>query len=234
MTAGAALRRSARGPFNRSVSMKHVKLYFLLALSNALACQSEDVPSGHFGSGGDGGVPESRAETGGASGIADGALASQGSGDSGSTSACCGERECQPEAVSRCVCEEWEQADCCGAQWDTFCQVTAEEKCEAKRCSTDPLSGDAGTKKGVCCQAGTEAGCSDPSVEECICALVPDCCTDKWDAICAQLVREKHCEPGVRQCVCEEWQQANCCEAAWTGFCAITAEEKCSAEPECG
>ena len=149
-----------------------------------------------------------------------------GSGGSGGAGPmCCASADCQPEAVTQCLCVEWQQAACCDTQWDTFCQVTAEEKCSAEPCTAGV------NQKGPCDEPGSVAGCNDPATEQCVCELLPDCCTDAWDAVCAQLVNEFHCQEGVRPCVCEEWEQATCCNTQWTDFCTITAEEKCGATP---
>jgi hypothetical protein len=86
----------------------------------------------------------------------------------------------------------------------------------------------------VCCAAHDGPGCGDPEIEACVCDILPDCCTGEWDFLCAQIVAEKRCEPGVRECVCNEWEQSTCCEQEWTDFCAITAEAKCGASPPCG
>lgn len=140
--------------------------------------------------------------------------------------------------VRSCVCNDWQQQDCC-SQWSTFCEVTAEQKCgAAPGCAdlpaTSSTSGDGGADKGACCTAHDTPGCADPSIEQCICGLLPDCCTLKWDATCVQLVNEKHCESGVRTCVCDTWQQGTCCTTEWTSFCQTVAEEKCMALPGCG
>lgn len=141
------------------------------------------------------------------------------------------EKHCEV-GVRKCVCEDWEQSDCCSGTWSTFCQVTAQEKCQAAPAcpAAEPVGGDG---QGSCCEARNAPGCSDAAVEECVCALVPDCCSAQWDAVCVQLVNERFCEDGVRECVCEEWMQGDCCSDRWTSFCAITAEEKCGAGPSC-
>jgi len=149
----------------------------------------------------------------------------------GSGSACCADRDCQPASVRTCVCTDWQQDQCCTGTWDTFCQVTAEEKCQAEPCA----GADAGAPStDACCAEKATPGCSNSALESCICALLPDCCTTAWDAVCVQLVQEKHCESGVRPCVCQDWQQPSCCDTQWTSFCEITAEQKCGATAGCG
>jgi hypothetical protein len=149
---------------------------------------------------------------------------------------CCKTADCQPDAVKTCVCTTWQQDQCCTGPWDTFCQTTAEEKCQAEHCGTDtsPPTPDGGQiVKGACCAVHNTPGCADAPTEQCICALLPDCCTKTWDSVCVQLVREKHCEDGVRTCVCTTWQQSSCCDTEWNDACALVAENKCGAQPSC-
>lgn len=159
--------------------------------------------------------------------------------EGGAAPACCESAQmpgCSASSVAQCVCEDWQQQQCCAGDWTAFCQLTAEEKCGAlPLCDPPPppADGDIGAGKGACCRANETAGCSDPATEQCVCALLPDCCTLKWDFVCAQIVNEQRCEAGVRECVCQEWQQADCCDQQWTDFCSITAEAKCGAAPSC-
>lgn len=135
--------------------------------------------------------------------------------------------------IESCVCEDWQQDACCSEEWDTFCQVTAEQKCGATVNCAATTDGGPGSK-GACCAAHAEPGCSEPEVESCICDLLPDCCTDSWDALCVQLYNEQHCGDGVRECVCKDWELDRCCTESWTTLCALTAEEKCGGTPSCG
>lgn len=97
--------------------------------------------------------------------------------------------------------------------------------------------GTGGTESRDCCTAHASAGCQDPNVETCVCALLPDCCTDTWDGACAQIVTEKYCQPGVRDCVCnpppDGWDQNSCCATSWTNLCDATAVSKCGAVAGC-
>src|SRR5262249_23083513 len=139
---------------------------------------------------------------------------------------CCTTRECQPDSVKTCVCDTWKLDQCCSGPWDVFCQTTAEQKCQAEHCLPPDTGGDARAEraKGGCCATHSTPGCEDKATETCICNLLPDCCNNQWDAVCVQLVREKRCEPGVRDCVCMTWQQADCCNKGWTDECKFVAE----------
>jgi hypothetical protein len=73
----------------------------------------------------------------------------------------------------------------------------------------DPCDGD-------CCELGVEGGCTDASVEVCVCALDATCCNALWDAACATLA--------ATEC------GADCC-----GNDACTADESCETCPaDCG
>jgi hypothetical protein len=99
---------------------------------------------------------------------------------------------------------------------------------------------DAATKpmnSGSCCSTSSDPGCGDRAVQECVCALQPRCCSDAWDESCARLVKEKNCEPGVRDCVCGsgdgQWQQDYCCEGGWNSTCESVSIHKCGAREDC-
>jgi hypothetical protein len=140
------------------------------------------------------------------------------------------EKHCE-ENVRACVCTDWQQAQCCDDGWGTFCEITAEQKCGATPAcggSTPPA-----TPTNACCQESTSPGCADDAVEQCVCDLLPDCCTAAWDTYCVQLVREQHCSEGVRTCACEDWEQSGCCDTRWDDFCTIVAVQKCGSTVTC-
>jgi len=91
---------------------------------------------------------------------------------------------------------------------------------------------------GSCCEEHTEPGCDNAETQACVCEKLPDCCTATWDLPCTLIVLQKFCEPGVRECVCGPaaeggWEQTQCCETEWTGFCDETAVIKCGAKAGC-
>ncbi|MET0387217.1 MAG: hypothetical protein ABW321_14710, partial [Polyangiales bacterium] len=90
---------------------------------------------------------------------------------------------------------------------------------------------------GSCCSAHDTPGCGNADLQVCVCEKLPSCCTDKWDAACTFIVTQKHCQPGVRECVCgsgaDQWGQAQCCEERWSSTCDDVAETKCSAQAGC-
>jgi hypothetical protein len=44
-----------------------------------------------------------------------------------------------------------------------------------------------------CCQVRETTGCSNPEIEECVCATDPFCCEDEWDRLCAVEVQGFGC-----------------------------------------
>ena len=93
-------------------------------------------------------------------------------------------------------------------------------------------------EKGSCCAAHDSAGCSNADLEVCVCEVRQSCCKEKWDEECTKLVKAKHCQPGVRECVCGDgegkWSQHSCCDEAWTeNFCNQVAFNKCGAAMGC-
>lgn len=94
---------------------------------------------------------------------------------------------------------------------------------------------------GDCCEPSRGTGCGDPTIEACVCAVDPRCCTDGWDALCVDHVEELACgactfEPaglledccsphdapacvdeGITSCVCAA--DPYCCEVAWDQVC---------------
>lgn len=166
-------------------------------------------------------------------GVANGGVAgvpANSGGAAGAGGHCCATKDCQPTAVQTCVCTDWHQGQCCTGAWDAICQTTAEQKCNAPHCAVDP---GVDPSKGACCATHASGGCADGATEQCVCGLLPDCCSKAWDAVCVQLVRERHCEPGVRDCVCKTWEQSTCCDSSWTNTCHLVAEDKCGAKPSC-
>ena len=110
-------------------------------------------------------------------------------------------------------------------------------------CRCDVGAGEAGgapTVKGSCYQAHQSGGCDDPIIEACVCAEGPDgdpgCCSEKWDAVCVELVRLLKCkgdccevqstpgcdDPAIESCVCQD--DPNCCDKRWDAFCVTLVE----------
>ena len=100
-------------------------------------------------------------------------------------------------------------------------------------------AGGSGTLSGMgsCCDAHDTPGCGDAELQVCVCEKLPSCCTEAWTAACTFLVTQKHCQPGVRECVCgtgdKQWGQTQCCDNQWSSTCESVAELKCGAAMGC-
>jgi hypothetical protein len=44
-----------------------------------------------------------------------------------------------------------------------------------------------------CCTAHAGAGCTDATIEACVCAADPFCCSTEWDAMCVSGVGTHGC-----------------------------------------
>ncbi len=153
------------------------------------------------------------------------------------TGACCEPHAgpgCADPAVTQCVCAQ--DATCCSvlnSQWDSQC-VTLAEGCGAP----------CGPPKGPCCEAGPAKGCTDASVEACVCQKRPECCSVGWSPLCATVAElcgadcapppapKGDCcrpspdaagciEPAVESCVCST--RPACCTERWDAACAVLA-----------
>lgn len=61
---------------------------------------------------------------------------------------------------------------------------------------TDGGSTDGGTDVGDCCMPHDTSGCSNVTVQECVCAMDDFCCMDSWDQTCVDEIAQFGCEPG--------------------------------------
>lgn len=90
---------------------------------------------------------------------------------------------------------------------------------------------------GSCCSMQTTPGCSNASLEVCVCEKDQSCCTTAWGLPCVLIVQQKYCQPTVRDCVCGtdagEWGQTQCCSTDWTSTCDSVATLKCNAVQGC-
>ncbi|MGH7787718.1 MAG: hypothetical protein ACRERC_12670 [Candidatus Binatia bacterium] len=95
-------------------------------------------------------------------------------------------------------------------------------------------------------------GCDVPACEACVCAIMPECCTEDWDATCqfntSQCPAEclavvgdcgdPHPEPGCSDalceaCVCANFLAGSCCENPWSSSCALAADGVLFDNPTC-
>jgi hypothetical protein len=54
--------------------------------------------------------------------------------------------------------------------------------------------------KGSCCADNAAPGCTDQTVETCVCKKDTDCCSKAWDGFCAALVESTAGGPACGTC----------------------------------
>jgi hypothetical protein len=116
---------------------------------------------------------------------------------------------CGNENVAACVCDQ--DSYCCEQAWDQSCVNAAIVSCGLP-CSADTTD---------CCHETATPGCSNPTIESCVCGDDPFCCTQSWDAIC--IGEATACGA---DCDSEE-EEGNCCIAKQTPGCSTAAIESC-------
>jgi hypothetical protein len=89
---------------------------------------------------------------------------------------------CDDATVQACVCAT--DSFCCEDTWDALCAGAAGSECGA-------CGGMMGTHD--CCTAHAGAGCTDATIEACVCAADPFCCSTEWDAMCVSGVGTHGC-----------------------------------------
>lgn len=113
---------------------------------------------------------------------------------------------------------------------------------------------------GDCCSPHRDAGCDDPEVSDCVCAVDSFCCEEEWDEVCVDLMNDLGCmtcpstklppqtgsccdatygrgclDAGVNDCVCAI--DPFCCQVQWDETCVSLVEARscgqCLQEPCC-
>ena len=99
---------------------------------------------------------------------------------------CCvpGDAGCDTPAVQACVCAD--DSFCCETEWDAMCVSKVGSLLCAAACNPD--DGD-----GPCCVENTDGGCEVNTVEMCVCAQDPLCCSSAWDEFCINEIAEFDC-----------------------------------------
>ena len=176
---------------------------------------------------------------------------------------CCTPKEgpgCGDEAIKACVCAQ--DAYCCETQWDDVCVGEVEQFGCGKCGGVEPVCGDTvcdpaetcescpddcGTcPAGDCCVPVEIPGCSDATVEACVCAFDDYCCKTAWDDVCVGEAVDQCAlicqEPGCGDGVCGPNETCETCEKD-CGPCVVPVcgdtvcdpTETCqSCEKDCG
>jgi hypothetical protein len=153
---------------------------------------------------------------------------------------------CEDARCKNCVCEADDA--CCDDErgWDADCVSEAMVECAAS--CTCEAAGD-------CCVEHIDTlGCDNTLCQDCVCAIDPACCTEGWDARCAEEAAFdcntrcggcgvsncciEHATPGCEvdaceTCVCNA--DEFCCEsgARWDGTCVDIAGITCGSTCQC-
>jgi hypothetical protein len=141
--------------------------------------------------------------------------------------ACCeanGTPGCEEQSVHDCVCAQ--DSYCCDTQWDAQCVEEVDTfGCGQCQPVSDPQA---------CCEAGTEAGCPDAAVQQCVCDEDPYCCDTAWDDLCVQEVDDFGCATCQDQGGGDD-ENNNCCEPHQGRACedAIWSVCTCLFDPYC-
>jgi hypothetical protein len=145
---------------------------------------------------------------------------------------------------------------CCEGQppkgtYETPCSCTndcGDSVCGDFRCQCDEscnnCPSDCGECVSDCCTQVTKSesvGCSDRSIELCVCKSDPHCCETRWDYPCVQLVEELGCgqctECGDGACEGPKESTSNCAKDCGSvcgdGVCNGT-ENVCDCASDCG
>lgn len=91
----------------------------------------------------------------------------------------------------------------------------------------------------ACCDAHGTPGCSDATVQKCVCDKVSSCCQSAWDLVCVELVSSLGCgsckgdccksssvtgcnDAKIESCVCKG--DATCCSDHWDDYCVTLVD----------
>lgn len=104
-------------------------------------------------------------------------------GQCGPPGDCCDARDdpgCEVPTLQACVCDV--DPSCCQSAWDP-------------QCVADVYLFGCGLCPGAssCCVADGAPGCTEPDIQQCVCAEHPRCCAEGWDFQCVQAVQALGC-----------------------------------------
>lgn len=127
--------------------------------------------------------------------------------------------------------------DCCDIAWDETCAIIALNACSGCGLST----------AGPCMIPHAEPFCDYAPCCDAVCQILPDCCTDSWDASCVSTAESACCgmatsgscfeitgspfcnDPDCCSMVCN--QDLFCCITSWDDLCLDLAFQLCA--PQC-
>eukprot|EP01095_Lingulamoeba_sp_RSL-Kostka_P000465 TRINITY_DN1074_c0_g1_i1.p1 TRINITY_DN1074_c0_g1~~TRINITY_DN1074_c0_g1_i1.p1 ORF type:complete len:566 (-),score=197.66 TRINITY_DN1074_c0_g1_i1:158-1855(-) len=154
---------------------------------------------------------------------------------------CCREHpypSCEVESVADCLCQF--DSYCCIIQWDDTC-IDGVVAYQCGECNgvviEEPDDDDYYSSESTCCSFNNTPGCSDSSIEDCVCSYDSFCCEYQWDQVCVYDVEDYNCascssqvsdcceshesagcsDLVIESCVCDF--DSYCCENEWDAFC---------------
>jgi hypothetical protein len=89
---------------------------------------------------------------------------------------------CTVPSIQACVCGY--DPFCCNTSWDSYC-VTGVDSYGCGTCS--------GGGPGDCCTAHSTPGCTNATIQNCVCAGDSYCCNYQWDGLCVSEVASFGC-----------------------------------------
>jgi hypothetical protein len=105
---------------------------------------------------------------------------------------------------------------------------------EVQDCNTNDIWDGYDVAEHDCCETGHGAGCSDPFIEACVCAVLPTCCSGEWTAPCVDAVTGLGCGTcGPRSGDCNTNGMPDECEDCNTNGFADECDLTAGTSPDC-
>ncbi|MFH1532771.1 MAG: hypothetical protein ABIK09_18770 [Pseudomonadota bacterium] len=147
-----------------------------------------------------------------------------GSCDAGSV---CGDDWCDWDEDCASCPSDCGECDTCGDDWCDW-----DEDCASCPQDCGPCGGG-----GDCCTDTGTPGCDDPTIQGCVCAQDPYCCSTNWDDTCAAEVEDFFCGdcgggPSCGDDWCDFGEDCDSCPAD-CGECAACGDGWCDMDEDC-
>lgn len=167
----------------------------------------------------------------------------------------CGNQWCEPsESCTSCqedcgecppcgnfVCEPGESCETCKTDCGK-CAVCGDGVCHPGKEDCLGCEADCGACTADCCTVHPTPGCATPEVQECVCAMIPVCCSYAWFAECVFEVNFSmcgSCSPSCGNGICDAEESCESCKQD-CGECIVCGDgycqppEWCNCEADCG
>lgn len=154
-------------------------------------------------------------------------------GDKCAAGTCVGGNDICPVTCGDAVCEAPETCADCAQDCGECPPVCGDGTCNGdetpETCSEDCLVAN------NCCVDHGGLGCTDPTIEACVCAEDSWCCENEWDSYCVGEVEEFGCSVCVAVCgdsSCNGDETCDTCPAD-CGVCPVCGDGTCNGDEEC-